>query len=142
MKGKIIGFALGIGLILLLASGFIGDILNFFLWLFILDNSAPETSFLAGIVVRVLTFLISFGLVGLFFNLLGYHEKILMSVSYYIISVLVGFGLSCVVRALEQYIFYIGIGLAALIAAIVITWLIVFFCKRHKEKQQELPKTA
>ena len=90
MKNKIIGIISPVVLLLLLCSGALVDIVNFFAWLFTLKYSAPETSIAGGIIVRVLTFLISYGLVGIMFSALGWFNSKAMKFFYFIISTLAG----------------------------------------------------
>ena len=139
MKKEIVGIVSSIVLLLLLCSGAFADILRFFAWLFTLQYSQPNTSIAGGIIVRVLTFLVSYGLVGLIFNALGWFNSKVMSVVYFIISTLLGFALAYVVWAIEQYILIIGIVLGIILAAIVAYILIriVFSLKLKKESDEQ-----
>ena len=107
MKKEIVGIISSIVLLLLLCSGAFADILRFFAWLFTLQYSQPDTSIAGDIVVRVLTFLVSYGLVGLIFNVQGWFNIKAMSAVYFIISTLLGFPLAYVVWVIEQYILII-----------------------------------
>lgn len=135
MKKEIVGIISSIVLLLLLCSGAFADILRFFAWLFTLQYSQPDTSIAGGIVVRVLTFLVSYGLVGLIFNALGWFNSKVMSVVYFIISALLGFALTYVVWAIEQYILIIGIVLGVVLAAIII-YIIVRIILNKKTKEE------
>lgn len=138
MKKEIVGIVSSIVLLLLLCSGAFADILRFFAWLFTLQYSQPDTSIAGGIIVRVLTFLVSYGLVGLIFNALGWFNSKVMSVVYFIISTLLGFALAYVVWAIEQYILIIGIVLGIILAAIVAYILIrIVFSKKLKKESDE-----
>lgn len=53
-------------ILLLLCSGAFADVLKFFAWLFTLQYSQPDTSIAGGIIVRILTFIVSYSLVGIF----------------------------------------------------------------------------
>ena len=59
---KLLIFLVGILLLLLLSSG---NIIEFFTWLFSLQYITPETSISGSIVVKILTFVVSYTLVGL-----------------------------------------------------------------------------
>lgn len=135
MKKEIVGIASSIILLLLLCSGAFADILRFFAWLFTLQYAQPDTSIAGGIIVRILTFLVSYGLVGLIFNVLGWFNSKAMSVVYFIISTLLGFALAYVVWAIEQYILIIGIVLGVILAA-VIAYIIVRMILNKKMKQK------
>ena len=108
----------------LLSSGIFADLLNFFCWLVLLQNAAPETSLFGGIVVRVLTFAASYGLVGIIFKSLHCLDKGWMSIVYFVISTLFGFVLAYVVWKIEQHILIIGI-VFGVVAISTIVFLIV-----------------
>lgn len=137
MKKEIAGIISSIVLLLLLCSGAFANIIRFFAWLFTLQYSAPETSVAGGIVVRVLTFLASYGLVGLIFNALGWFNNKIMSIAYFIISTLLGFALSYVVWMTEQYILIIGIVLGAVVVCIIVFLIVNQILKNKKAKIQE-----
>lgn len=108
MKRQLLDILSAIVLLLLLCSGALADIGNFFTWLFTLRYSQPDTSITGGIIVRLLTFVVSYGLVGIIFNFLGWFSSKIMSIVYFIISTLLGFVLAYVVWTIEQYILVIG----------------------------------
>lgn len=140
MKKGIVGIISSIVLLLLLCSGAFADILRFFAWLFTLQYAQPDTSVAGGIVVRIMTFLVSYGLVGLIFNVLGWFNSKAMSVVYFIISTLLGFALAYVVWAIEQYILIIGIVLAVILSAIV-AYIVVRIVLGKKTKEDSDEKT-
>ena len=132
---KMLGILLVILFLWLLCSPIFVDVADFFAWLFMLQYSAPETSLTGGRVVRLLTFIVSFGLVGIIFNVFSLFNSKLMSFAYAIISILAGFVLACVVKAIETHILIIGIVLGVIslgiIAFFVVTCLI---SKKNKTK--------
>ena len=87
-------------ILLLLCSVFL-NIAKFFECLFVLKYNAPETSMVAGVTIRIFTFLVSYGLVELVFNALGWFNTKLMSISYFIISTLLEFVLAFLVWVFE-----------------------------------------
>ena len=64
---RLSGFLAGIVLLLLLCSGIFVDIIEFFTWLFTLQYITPETSVAGSIIVKILTFAVSYTLVGIIF---------------------------------------------------------------------------
>ena len=94
---RIGGAIAGIVILLLLCSGAFSDIARFFAWLFTLQYSQPETSVAGGIVVRILTFVVSYSLVGVIFNALGWFNSKAMSIVYFVISTLLSFALAYLV---------------------------------------------
>lgn len=128
MKRQLLDILSAIVLLLLLCSGALADIGNFFAWLFTLRYSQPDTSIAGGIIVRILTFVVSYGLVGIIFNSLGWFSSKIMSIAYFIISTVLGFALAYVVWTIEQYILVIGKVLeviAVLIIALFVEKLII-----------------
>lgn len=128
MKRQLLDILSAIVLLLLLCSGALADIGDFFAWLFTLRYSQPDTSIAGGIIVRLLTFFVSYGLVGIIFNSLGCFSSKIMSIVYFIISTLLGFVLAYVVWTIEQYILVIGkvLGvIAILIIALFVEKLII-----------------
>ena len=75
---KIFGFLAGIVLVLLLCSGIFADIMKFFTWLFTLEYITPDTSIAGSIIVKMLTFAVSYTLVGIIFNSIGLFNSRLM----------------------------------------------------------------
>ena len=132
MKGKIISLAVSGVLLLLLCSGAFADIIKFFAWLFTLQYSAPETSIAGGIIVRILTFVVSYSLVGIIFNFIGWFNSKIMSLFYFIISTLVFFALAYLVWTIEQYILIIGI-ILGVIALCSIVFIILWFAFLKKK---------
>ena len=136
MKGKIISLAVSGVLLLLLCSGAFADIIKFFAWLFTLQYSAPETSIAGGIIVRILTFVVSYSLVGLIFNALGWFNSKIMSVAYFIISALLGFAIAYLVWSIEQYILIIGIVLGVIAVAAVAAFVVFLVVGNKKSKEK------
>ena len=109
MKDRIIGIITGFILLMLMASGIFTELINFLCWLFLLENSAPEISTAGAIIVRILTFVVSYGLVGVLFEYLGWFNGNIMSFVYSVFSALIGFVLAYVVWQIEQHLLIIGI---------------------------------
>lgn len=133
MKRKIAGIISSIVLLLLLCSGAFADIIRFFAWLFTLQYSAPETSIAGGIIVRVLTFLISYGLVGVLFSAFGWFDSKVMRIVYFIISTLVTFALEYLVWTIETYIIVIGIVMGIIMAGVIIFFVVNYILKKRKK---------
>lgn len=124
---KLLVFLVGIVLLLLLCSGFFVDFIEFFTWLFTLQYIAPDTSIFGNIIVRILTFAVSYTLVGIIFNTLGWFNRKIMSIAYVIASTLLGFALAYVVMIIEEYLLEIGVVLSVIftIAVVVIIFIII-----------------
>lgn len=129
---KLSGFFAGIVLVLLLCSGVFADIINFFTWLFTLEYITPDTSVAGSIIVKVLTFAVTYTLVGIIFNSLGWFNSKVMSTVYFIISTILGFLLAFIVMIIEKYILVIGIILGVIF--IISSVLIIIIHIKNKEK--------
>ena len=137
MKNNIIGAASALLLLFLIISGAFADIVNFFLWLFCLQNSSPEVSLAGEITVRVLTFFVSYGLVGVIFTALGWFNSKVMSICYFIISTLAGFLIVRAVWAFEQYTKIIIIIFASILGAVLLFFTIYAISKNRKKNKSE-----
>ena len=131
----------GIVILLLLCSGIFTDVLKFFAWRFTLQYSQPDTSIAGGIIVRILTFAVSYGLVGLIFNSLGWFNSKAMSITYFVISTLLGFALSYVVMIIEKYIVIIGIVLGVIALALIAYVIVRAIIQNKKDSKPKLIET-
>ena len=122
---KLSGILAGIVLLLLLCSGIFTDILKFFTWLFTLQYVTPETTVAGSIIVKVLTFLVSYTLVGLIFNALGWFNSKVMSIAYFVVSTLLGFVLAYIVMLIETHLLAIGITLGVILLLAVGVWIAI-----------------
>ena len=136
---RLTGLLAGIVLLLLLCSGIFADIIEFFTWLFTLQYIAPETSIAGSIIAKVLTFAVSYTLVGLIFNSLNWFNSKVMSVVYFIVSALLGFALAYIVMLIENYLLEINI-ILGVVFVISIVALIIFKIKtkRHDSEKTEI----
>ena len=127
---KICGIIASVIIIAILCSGIFVEISKFFAWLFALKYSQPETSIVGGVIVRVLTFIVSYSLVGTIFV---WRNRKLMKVGYFLISTVFGFVFAWIVWKIEQYILVIGIVLG-IIAVFTIAFLIIWYLVDKKNK--------
>ena len=144
MKKEIAGIISSIVLLLLLCSGAFADIFRFFAWLFTLQYSAPEVTIAGGIIVRVLTFLISYGLVGVLFTALGWFNSKAMKIVYFVISTLLGFVIAYIVWGIEQYILIISIVMGIIVLGVITYFVIKAILDKKKkllETEEEKNKT-
>lgn len=130
---KLLVFLAGIVLLLLLCSGFFVDFIEFFTWLFTLQYIAPDTSIFGNIIVRILTFAVSYTLVGIIFNALGWFNRKIMSIAYFVVSTLLGFALAYVVMIIEEHLLEIGVVLSVIFAiAVAVIIFIIINIKNNK----------
>ncbi len=124
-------------ILLLLCSGAFANILKFFAWLFTLQYSQPDTSIAGGIIVRILTFIVSYSLVGVIFNALGWFNSKVMKIVYFVISTLLGFVIAYIVWGIEQYILIIGIAMGVIIMAAIAYFVIRAILDKKKQPDVE-----
>ena len=129
---RLSGFIAGIVLLLLLCSGIFVDIIEFFTWLFTLQHITPETSVAGSIIVKILTFAVSYTLVGIIFNALGWFNSKIMSIAYFVISTLLGFALAYVVMLIETHLLEIGITLGVIFVLSIAA--IIFIATKNKRQ--------
>lgn len=142
MKKEIVGIVSSIVLLLLLCSGAFADIISFFAWLFTLQYSAPDTSIAGGIIVRVLTFLVSYGLVGVLFTALEWFNSKAMKVIYFIISTLIAFALAYLVWTIETYTVIIGLVMGVIVLAAIVYFVVKgMLGKNKKQKSGKVKKS-
>ena len=134
---KLSGLLASIVLLLLLCSGIFADIVKFFTWLFTLQYTTPETSILGSIIVKILTFAVSYTLVGLIFNSLNWFNSKVMSVAYFIVSTLLGFALAYIVMLIETNLLVIGIILGVILITSSIIPMINYIKKSKFKKLDE-----
>lgn len=137
---RLSGVLAGIVLVLLLCSGIFADIIEFLIWLFTLQYITPETSIAGSIIVKVLTFAVSYTLVGLIFNALGWFNGKIMSIAYFVISTLLEFALAYVVMLIETHLLEIGITLALILVISIVT--IIVMAIRNKKIRYKVGYTG
>lgn len=123
-------------ILFLLSSGIFADFVKFFLWLFTLQYSQPETTIAGAIIVRILTFIVSYSLVGLIFGILQLFDSKIMSVFYFVISTLLGFIISYIVWIVEKYLIVIIIILSVIIL-LTLFLMIIFILKDKKIEENK-----
>lgn len=131
---KLLGILAGIVLVLLLCSGVFADILKFLTWLFTIEYITPDTSVAGSIVVKILTFAVSYTLVGIIFNSIGLFNSKVMSFVYLIISTIIGFLLAYIVMIIEKYILVIGIILGVIFIISIVLIIIIHIKNKAKVK--------
>lgn len=134
MKEKITSLISCLILILLMCSGIFANMMRFFAWLFTLQYSSPDISMAGGIVVRLLTFAVSYSLVGLVFKTIGLFDSKAMSILYFVISTLIGFALSYLVWIIESKILIIGVVLGIVLILVISYFIIMTIVNKTKKE--------
>ncbi len=135
---KIVSTLKQIGLIiiflLLLFSGGIAKLWAFFANLILIEFSAPEISKGSEIVVNIITYASAYSLVGAICKTTGLFDGKLMSVGYFILSTIIGVGLTHLVELIETHWLTCTITLGL----IFVTAIVITIVRVAKEKRNEL----
>lgn len=115
MKGNISAFFGLIILMFLCTSGLIKPITNVFIWLITLDSKSPDISIFGQLVTKYGTWIITYSLVGVLFNVLGWFNSTSMKIVYFILSTIISFLFSWVIMILENYLLVIAIVIGLLL---------------------------
>ena len=134
---KKIGFLAGIGLLLLISSGVFSKLVEFAVWFFMLQYTGPSISIFGEIVVRLLTFVVTFSLVGITFESLGWFNSKVMHIVYCIVSTIVSFILAYVIWTIEEHLLIIGIVLGIICVLIIAVFVVRAIISRRKNKSKE-----
>ena len=127
---KILGKIAAFVFLLLLASGIIGDAVSFFSWLLMIDNYQPTISIVGEIAVRILTFVVTYTLVGLFCYFAGWFNRTFMKILYAVVSSILSLLLAYIIWCIEQYILIILIVLSAIAFLSVIIIITIYVAKK------------
>ena len=105
----------GIILFVLIATGVFsflldltGEFIKLNLWLFQLSLTDFGLSPANEVIIKLLTFIISYALVGIIFSALGLFDSDVMKYVYFVVSTLIGFVLSAVIMFLQEHIILIS----------------------------------
>lgn len=104
-------------LLIFVDSGVLDFGYDFVSFILTLQNNTPNITGFSETFVNILTYIISFSLVGLIFNKLRLFNSKLMSFAYFIISTIIGFILSTLVHWIIDYYLFI----------VITVWLIAIF---------------
>lgn len=99
-----------------------GEFIKFILWLFQLSLTDFGLSPTIEIIVKLSTFVISYTIVGIIFNVIRLFDSNVMKSTYFVISTLIGFAFSYVIMIFQKHIIIISwsiLGLAIVIATMI-----------------------
>jgi hypothetical protein len=131
LKSKIAGILALIVFVFFVTSGLFEGIMNFFVWLVTLNATQSSISAAGEIFVKIASFVVSYTVVGILFNFIGWFNSDAMKLVYFIFSTLVSFALCYVVMILETYLLYIAIGLGVLLLLII--GFIIVLCFKNRD---------
>ena len=124
--------AISVGAFLFLIwIGIFDDIIVFSAWLIMLNYNWADVSIVGEIIVRLLSFGISYSLVGSLFWCFGGKIK---SLAYHIISSLVGFALSWIIWKIEQNLVAIIIVFSSIVLVATAIFIICYLIRNKRQK--------
>lgn len=132
MKKALGSIATLIIFVFLCTSGLFEGITNFFVWLVTLNMTQSSVSTVGEIFVKVATFAITYTVVGIIFNAIGWFDSDAMKIAYFIISTLISFALCYVVMIFETHLLLLSIILGVILAAVIVFFIITGIRSREK----------
>lgn len=125
--------------LLVKVSNMILKLTNFFLWLFTISMTDFGISREAEISIKIGTFIVTYLLVGIIFNVVELFDSGLMKVLYFIISTMIGFVLSWLVMIIQKHIKTIIVVGHIILSLVLLTIILIdIFRKRcNNEKQMD-----
>lgn len=132
MKKALGSIATLIIFVFLCTSGLFEGITNFFVWLVTLNMTQSSVSTVGEIFVKVATFAITYTVVGIIFNAIGWFDSDAMKIVYFIISTLISFALCYVVMIFETHLLLLSIILGVILAAVIVFFIITGIRSREK----------
>lgn len=128
----------GIILFILIATGVFsvlieltGEFIKLTLWIFQLSLTDFGLSPAIEIIIKSLTFILSYALVGIIFNSIGLFNSNLMKFVYFVVSTLIGFALSYVIMVLQKHIIIISCSILGL-AIVIATMIFVIYLRQKR----------
>lgn len=120
-------------LLLLIGTGFYKVICNIFVWLFTLQFRESSVSMVSEIIVKILTFVITYSVVGLIFNSIGWFNSGAMKIAYFVISTIISFVMCYLVMIFEMHIILFAI-IGCVLLVLIITCCVISAVVSHKRK--------
>lgn len=111
-----------------------GEFMKLILWLFQLSLTDFGLSPFVEIAIKSITFVLSYALVGIIFNALGFFNSVVMKFVYFVVSTLVGFALSAVIMFFQENIVIISWSILGIFVITVIS-IVLFIIKRNLVKE-------
>ena len=138
MKAKPTSLAALAILIFVCTSGLIEPITKVFVWLITLQYNSPDISIFGQLVAKYGTWLITYALVGLLFDWLGWFNSSAMKIVYFIASTIISFLLSWLIMVLENYLWIIAIVVGSLLLVVIAIVILVIVVKKKNKNKKEL----
>ncbi|WIF88307.1 hypothetical protein [Acholeplasma laidlawii] len=126
----------GIILFILIATGVFsvlieltGEFIKLTLWIFQLSLTDFGLSPAIEIIVKSLTFILSYALVGIIFSAIRLFNSDVMKYAYFVVSTMIGFALSALIMFLQEHIIIISWSILGI--TIITIFTILFLVKKR-----------
>lgn len=119
------GFLLLCAFIWLAQSGIIQWLGEFFAWYINFQVTTSDLNNTFILVGKILTWVISYGTVGLIFNYSGWFNSKAMSITYNVIAFFTNIILTLILKFIQDYAVTIFIALIVITIILAITWIIM-----------------
>ena len=136
MRGKISALIGLIVLIFLCICGLIEPITKVFIWLITIDSNSPGISIFGQLVAKYGSWIITYLLVGVLFNVLGWFNSTAMKIVYFILSTIISFFLSWIIMILENFLLVFAIVIGILLIIVLGILITIFICNKKKRADE------
>lgn len=124
MKKALGSLAALVVFVFLCTSGLFEGLTKFLVWLVTLNMTQSSVSSVGEIFVKVATFAITYAVVGIIFNAIGWFDSDVMKFVYFVISTLISFALCYVVMIFETHLLLFAVIFGVLLLAIIAFFII------------------
>ena len=133
---KILSIILFLAVIFFLTSGLFEAITKVVVWLVTLQFNSPDISVFGQLVAKDGAWVMTYSLVGIIFNALGWFDSSVMKIVYFAISTIISFLLSWLIMALEKYLWIIAIIVGCLVLILAGAKIVLLIAKKKKTKEE------
>ena len=124
MKKALGSLAALVVFVFLCTSGLFEGLTKFLVWLVTLNMTQSSVSSVGEIFVKVATFVITYAVVGIIFNAIGWFDSGVMKFVYFVISTLISFALCYVVMIFETHLLVFAVIFGIILLAIIAYFII------------------
>lgn len=124
MKKALGSLAVLVVFVFLCTSGLFEGLTKFLVWLVTLNMTQSSVSSVGEIFVKIATFVITYAVVGIIFNAIGWFDSSVMKFVYFVISTLISFALCYVVMIFETHLLLFAVIFGIILLAIIAYFII------------------
>ena len=124
MKKALGSLAALVVFVFLCTSGLFEGLTKFLVWLVTLNMTQSSVSSVGEIFVKATTFVITYAVVGIIINAIGWFDSRVMKFVYFVISTLISFALCYVVMIFESHLILFAVIFGIILLAIIAYFII------------------